>query len=101
MNSKKTIVRLDENTKGKDILQVMDNEDSIKEPVTYMFEETYYDPEFLKKSFDYIDIGIAKHPNRLDMRFGKIYMLGFLDDYERFTMEIIKTVEYSAKNNNN
>jgi len=55
----------------------------------------------LKKSFEKIDKGIHLYPNRLDMRFGKIYALGQIPDWERFTSEIIKTIDYSSKNNNN
>ena len=34
------------------------------------------------------------------MRFGKIYMFGKTENYEKFTFEIIKTVEYSDNNKN-
>jgi tetratricopeptide (TPR) repeat protein len=40
------------------------------------------------------------YPNRLDMRFGKIYALGQSEDWENFTKEIVKTIQYSKKNNN-
>lgn len=98
--SKKEIVRLDNNPKGKDGFRIMDKDSSKKEPVGYMYGDTYYDFDLLKKGFDYIDKGIEKHPNRLDMRFGKIYMFGQTEDYEKFTAEIIKTVDYSSINKN-
>jgi tetratricopeptide (TPR) repeat protein len=98
--SKKEIVRLDGNSKGKEGFQVMDKDSSKKEPVAFLYGDTYYDQDILKKGFDYIDIGIKKHPNRLDMRFGKIYMFGQIEDYEKFTTEIINTVDYSATNKN-
>jgi tetratricopeptide (TPR) repeat protein len=47
----------------------------------------------LKKGFEYIDKGISFHPNRLDMRFGKIFMLGKTGNFREFTSEIIKTIE--------
>lgn len=34
------------------------------------------------------------------MRFGKIYTFGQIPDWTNFTAEIVKTIEYSAKNNN-
>jgi tetratricopeptide (TPR) repeat protein len=40
------------------------------------------------------------YPNRLDMRFGKIYVLGQAEDWENFTNEIVKTIQYSNINNN-
>lgn len=98
--SKKEIVRLDGNGKGKEGFQLMDKDSSKKEPVAFLYDDTYYDQDILKKGFDYIDIGIKKHPNRLDMRFGKIYMFGQIEDYENFTKEIIKTIDYSAINKN-
>lgn len=54
----------------------------------------------LKKAFEYINKGIALFPNRLDMRFGKIYMLGQKEKYNEFTNEIIKTISYSDTNKN-
>ncbi len=98
--SKKEIVRLDGNGKGREGLQIMDKDSSKKEPVAFLYGDTYYDKDILKKGFDYIDIGIKKHPNRLDMRFGKIYMLGQIEDYEKFTAEIINTIDYSTINKN-
>jgi len=54
----------------------------------------------LQKGFAKIDEGIRLYPDRLDMRFGKIYVLGELEKWKEFTVEIIKTIDYSAKNNN-
>lgn len=55
---------------------------------------------YFKKGMEYIDQGIAMYPNRLDMRFGKIYVLGLKEKYHEFTDEIVKTIEYSGNNNN-
>lgn len=57
--------------------------------------------KLLEKSFEKIDKGINLYPNRLDMRFGKVYALGQLPDWERFTSEIIKAIDYSSINKNN
>ncbi|SRR5258705_4516086 len=56
--------------------------------------------EDLKKAYEYIDKGIAMFPNRLDMRFGKIYMLVQKENYTAFTNEIIMTIDYSGINKN-
>jgi len=53
-----------------------------------------------EKGFTYLDEGIKRNPDRLDMRFGKIFMLGQLGFYDRFTEEIVKTLEYSKKIDN-
>lgn len=59
---------------------------------------------FTKADFDagisYIDKGITNFPNRLDMRFGKTYALGQIQDFSRFTDEIVKTIDRSNTNKN-
>ena len=61
----------------------------------------YYDSTAIIRAFEKIDEGISLHPNRLDMRFGKIFALGQLKDWEAFASTIIQTIEYSAENDNN
>jgi len=90
----KEVLTLGKNPKGEALK--LENKDSSKlESSTYLYGDTYYDTKLLNKSFDYIDKGIKNYPDRLDMRFGKIYMLGKIEDYENFTKEIIKTIDYS------
>jgi tetratricopeptide (TPR) repeat protein len=100
LKSRKEVVRIDNNPKGDKVLQIMDNDTSKKEPIAYMYGDTYYDPEILKEGYNYIDKGIEKNPARLDMRFGKVYTYGQTKDYENFTTEIINTINYSAVINN-
>jgi tetratricopeptide (TPR) repeat protein len=97
--SKMEIITLGQDPKGDDVYQVMDKDTSIKEPVAYLYSDKYYEPNLLSQGFDWVNKGIEKFPNRLDMRFGKIYMFGELGDYEHFTSEIIKTIEHSSSNN--
>ena len=59
-----------------------------------------YLDEDINNAISVIDEGINKFPNRLDMRFGKIYALGQLENWELFTEEVIRTVKYSKINNN-
>ncbi|MCU0240215.1 MAG: hypothetical protein MUC29_12305 [Pyrinomonadaceae bacterium] len=59
-----------------------------------------YEEKGLKLALDYINKGIEKFPNRLDMRFGKTYLLGENQDYKAFTDEIVKTIDYSNVNKN-
>ncbi len=101
LKSKQEIIILGQNPKGNDVLQVMDKDSSKKEPLAYLYGNKRYDPEYLNQGFDWIDKGIKLFPNRLDMRFGKTYMLGEIEDYENFTQEIIKAVNYSSVNQNN
>jgi tetratricopeptide (TPR) repeat protein len=66
----------------------------------YLGSEITFDPEVLQLAFDKIDEGIKLYPDRLDMRFGKIYVLGEVEEWQRFTDEIIKTIRYSITNKN-
>lgn len=69
--------------------------DSLGNSVGFMGSEMLYDSDEIKKAFSYIDKGIEQYPNRLDMRFGKIYVFGQLEDWKGFTEEIIKTIKHS------
>lgn len=98
--SRTEVITVGKNPKGGNVLQLMDQDTNKKEPAGYIYSETYYKPAILKIGFEYIDTGIIKYPSRLDMRFGKIYMLGETQDYESFTKEIIKTIDYSNVSKN-
>ncbi len=74
--------------------------DSLNQTAGYFGSEIYFDKSEIQKGIDKIDIGIKSFPNRLDMRYGKIYTLGQIEDWDKFTSEIIKTIEYSKINNN-
>jgi tetratricopeptide (TPR) repeat protein len=67
---------------------------------TYLGSQSTFDEKTSKQALDYIDKGIEKFPNRLDMRFGKAFLLGKSRRYKDFTDEIVKTVEYSNINKN-
>lgn len=75
--------------------------DSSNNTAGYLTSEMYYDQAEIEKALSKIDEGIALYPDRLDMRFGKIYLLGEIEDWDNFTSEILKTIQYSAKNKNN
>ena len=62
---------------------------------------TGYDNNYSKKAVEYITYGIDRFPTRFDMRIIKIYLLAKLKDYTSFTAEVIKTIEYSVKIENN
>jgi tetratricopeptide (TPR) repeat protein len=64
-------------------------------------DSTKFDEEYVKKALDIITEGIERFPTRFDIRLGKIYMLGKIKDYEHFTAEIIKFIQYSKKIGNN
>ena len=89
--SVKDIISL-EKTPQKEALKLSD---STGKPAGYLNFSTQYISDILQKGFEYIDKGITLHPARLDMRFGKIYMLGKAENFEMFTKTIIGTIEYS------
>jgi tetratricopeptide (TPR) repeat protein len=99
--SRKSMIELGNNPKGKDVFQLMEMDTTKKEPVGYMYESTEYEPILLNKGLESADKGIGINPDRLDIRFGKIFIFGEIENYNAFTTEIIKTIEYSARNNNN
>ncbi len=93
---------MDKIPKGKNVLQIMNDKTQQKKSLLALYMATllYSKTYFQVKEFQWINNGIENHPNRLDMRFGKIYMFGQIEDYETFTKEIIKTIDYSAINQN-
>lgn len=84
-----------------DFLVLNESDTTQKEPAGYIYNNVTYDTGLIKKAFHYADKGIEKFPMRLDIRFGKIYVYSLLGDYDKYTNEIIKTIEYSSENNNN
>ena len=95
--SKQEFIGFDTEPSNTESLQIMDSTNQVK---GYFVDKTYFDKELLNKAFETIDKGINKFPNRLDMRFGKIYVYGKNENWEKFTEEIIKTIDFSNKINN-
>lgn len=75
-------------------------QDSSGNTAGFFGSQVIYLDEPFEKGMDKIDEGIKLYPNRLDMRFGKIYILGLKQDWDRFTAEIVKTIVYSSQNKN-
>ncbi len=97
--SKDEIVVLNSGQPPKDE-EVLILRDSTNNVAGFIGSKINYDESTLKQAFESIDKGIKLFPNRLDMRFGKIYALGQIKDWNNFTKEIIKTIHYSAQNKN-
>jgi tetratricopeptide (TPR) repeat protein len=70
--------------------------DSVNGTVSYLSSVTQYDSARLKAGFDCIDDGMRKHPRRLDMRFGKIYVFGITENYTAYTDLLIQTLRDGA-----
>lgn len=56
-----------------------------------------YEKENAQKALEFITLGIERFPTRFDMRVAKIYMLNGLKDFNAFTDEVIKLIDYSAE----
>lgn len=97
-NSKQEIISLEKEQRSKESFQLTDTTGSV---AGYINSNLAYNPDKLNKAFNYINKGIQKFPNRLDIRFGKCYVLGQIGDYEKFTTEIINAIEYSNTIKNN
>lgn len=89
------VMTIGDNPKGKEALVITDTDSNSKSPVGYMYETTMYEPVQVGLGFAYIDTGIVKFPARLDMRFGKIYILGEIGLFKSFTNEVVNTIHYS------
>ena len=92
--SKESMIGIDSKPKGEENLQIMDSTNKV---MGFLVEQTLFNSDLLEKAFNSIDQGIKKFPKRLDMRFGKIYALGQIKNWETYTNEIILAVGYSNK----
>ena len=98
MKSRKEVVTLTtDEPQGKKLVVT----DSTNQPKGYIGSQIYYEDKEFQKGINRIDEGIKLYPNRLDMRFGKIYSYGQKMDWENFTQTIKATIAYSSKNSNN
>ncbi len=95
MNSRKEIVMMSMKNPEKEALVLID---SLGQEAAYMTSRVTYEPVVFQKGIDIINEGIQKHPDRLDMRFGKTYALGQVEDWKLFTDEIIKAIKHSKSN---
>ena len=75
-------------------------QDSLNNQVGSIYAQKAYQPGYITQGIDAINKGIVLYPNRLDMRFGKIYVYGQMEDWEAFTQTILETIETSKANDN-
>lgn len=69
--------------------------DSLGNEVGYMYGAVRQDSVLLEKAYDWLDKGIQKHPDRLDLRYGKITCLLGRGDYKRFLKDVQSALDYS------
>ena len=97
-SSKKEVVSLDQQQSNKESFQITDSAGKV---VGYIRSDIGYDPDKISKAVKYANTGIEKFPDRLDIRFGKCYLLQQIGDFASFTNEVIRAVDYSTVNKNN
>lgn len=76
---------------GKQYMELQN--DTTKQTAGYLYEQTIYNPELTKQAFAKIDEGIQKFPNRLDLPFGKVYVLLQQEEYDTALKELEKVIE--------
>lgn len=91
--SKQTNIALEKEPASKESIPFTDSTGKI---AGYINTKEGHSPAKIAKGLHYIDQGIAQFPNRLDMRWGKCYVLGQIADYENFTNEVIAALQYSS-----
>lgn len=91
--AREQMITIDINPKDSTSLRVKDS--AGKE--AFLNSTITYNKAVVKRGFEYIDKGIALYPDRLDMRFGKAYMLSELKDYTALTEELVKAVNHGYK----
>lgn len=96
--SRNETLSLSKNPRSKDSIAVKKEND--ENPVAYFGTNVSFNKEDFDKGILHITKGIEKFPNRLDMRFGKVYVFGQIEDYKSFTKGIVEAVEYSKVNKN-
>lgn len=74
--------------------------DSTGKVTGYIVSGKRFDPDMINKGIEYIKRGIDKYPDRLDMRFSEIYVLGRVKRWSEFASETISMIEHSKSNNN-
>ena len=77
----------------------------VTDPVTgrtvgYLGDAVYYDHDDVQNALRYLDMGIMRSRNRLDMHFGKIRILGETGRYAEQAEAVIEALELSAANGN-
>jgi len=66
-----------------------------------MFDETFvFEPNDANMALAIINKGITIFPTRLDMRWEKINVLLLMEDWDKYTQELITTIDYSKTINN-
>lgn len=90
----KEVISIETSTEDEEAMVLSD---SLNNPVGFITSRVIFNNADLTKALEYINNGITKFPDRLDMRFGKTYLLGKAENYTDFTKEVITTLNHADK----
>jgi len=74
--------------------EVLEFRDSTGALAGYIGSIVVFDSSHTAMAISWIDSGIALHPKRLDMRFGRAYLCIESDQFEAFNTGLIKCIQY-------
>lgn len=66
--------------------------------VGYLGDKVYYDYDDVRSAIRYLDTGIGYASNRLDMYFGKIHILGAIDEFDKQATVVMQVLELAHNN---
>jgi len=98
--SRHELLELSQERPDGESLALTAQDDTTKQIAGFLGSVTHFDTNELQKGIDQIEKGINLYPDRLDMRFGKIYIYGQAEYWNEFVTEIIKAIKRSAVNKN-
>jgi tetratricopeptide (TPR) repeat protein len=93
--SMQEVVELTTEEPSGDALVIQDSTDNVK---GYLGSKIIYNDTILEEAINAINRGIQLFPDRLDMRFGKMYVLKETKQWDGFAEELISVLERSKLN---
>lgn len=91
--SKSDIITISDHSNADEYLAISD---SSGKTAGYLSSGIVYSDYYAGKAIERINSAILQNPDRLDMRFGKIYFLGKIENFDSFTSNIISALHHSA-----
>ena len=91
------VLEITQNPSQPDAIAILDSNGNYE---GYMQSKVSYDEARILRGIEILDEGLDQHPTRLDLRFGKIYILGETENWGRFTTAILNTIDYGKEIDN-
>lgn len=98
--SKKAGVSLDTTPPDQDEKTLVFTDPNTGEVRGYISDRIIFDEEDVRRGTAHLDKGLELHPDRLDMHFGKIHILGEIVDFKSQKEQLITVLKISEQNNN-